>query len=160
MRRAIYPGSFDPVTNGHVDIIARGCKLFDEIVIAVLQHPEKKSLFTVVERQAMLEKVAGTIETGHCKLVVDSFEGLLVHYATKMDAGAILRGIRAVSDYEYEAQMTLMNRKLEPKVETVFLLATEDHSFVSSSLVKEVFKHGGDVAPFVPPSVLEEMKRK
>lgn len=160
MRRAIYPGSFDPVTNGHVDIIERGAKLFDEIVIAILQHPEKKSMFTVAERKQMLETVAGTIESGGCKLVVDSFEGLLVHYAVKKEASAILRGIRAVSDYEYELQMALMNRKLEPSVETVFMMATGSHAFISSRLVKEVFSHGGDVAPFVPAKVLEAMKSK
>jgi pantetheine-phosphate adenylyltransferase len=160
MRRAIYPGSFDPVTNGHVDIIERGAKLFDEIVIAILQHPEKKSMFTVAERKQMLEAVAGSIKSVGCKLVVDSFEGLLVHYAVKQEANAILRGIRAVSDYEYELQMALMNRKLEPSIETVFMMATGDHSFISSRLVKEVFTHAGDIAAFVPPSVLQEMKRK
>lgn len=160
MRRAIYPGSFDPVTNGHVDIIERGAKLFDEIVIAILQHPEKKSVFTVAERKEMLETVAVKVETRGCKLVVDSFEGLLVHYAEKQQASAILRGIRAVADYEYELQMALMNRKLAPSIETVFLTATGDHAFVSSRLVKEVFTHGGDIAPFVPAPVLEAMKRK
>lgn len=160
MRRAIYPGSFDPVTNGHVDIIERGAKLFDEIVIAILQHPEKKSLFTVDERKQMLETVATDIKTSGCRLVVDSFEGLLVHYAIKKEANAILRGIRAVSDYEYELQMALMNRQLEPSIETVFMTATGDHSFISSRLVKEVFTHGGDIAPFVPATVLEAMKGK
>ncbi|MEO6391958.1 MAG: pantetheine-phosphate adenylyltransferase [Pyrinomonadaceae bacterium] len=158
MRRAIYPGSFDPVTNGHVDIIERGCKLFDEIVIAILQHPEKKAMFTVAERTEMLEEVARTVDRGKCALKVDAFEGLLVHYAVKQEATAILRGIRAVSDYEYELQMALMNRKLEPRVETVFMMAAEEYSFVSSRLVKEVFTHDGDIAAFVPPLVLERMK--
>jgi pantetheine-phosphate adenylyltransferase len=160
MRRAIYPGSFDPVTNGHVDIIERGCMLFDEIVIAILVHPEKKAMFTVAERRAMLEEVVRTIKHGDCRLVVDDFEGLLVDYAVKQEAGAILRGIRAVSDYEYELQMALMNRKLEPKVETVFMMSAEAYSFVSSRLVKEVFTHGGDITQFVPKHVLEAMRAK
>src|SRR4026207_1525788 len=114
MRRAIYPGSFDPVTNGHLDIIERGCKLFDEIIIAILINPEKQPFFTIEERREMLNDVLKGIETSKCKVGVDAFEGLLVQYAVAQNAHAIVRGIRAISDYEYELQMALMNRRLEP----------------------------------------------
>jgi pantetheine-phosphate adenylyltransferase len=134
MRRAIYPGSFDPVTNGHLDIIGRGSKLFDEIVIAILVHPEKKPLFTIDERREMLEEVLHERAADGCRLRVDSFQGLLVKYAVEQEADAIVRGIRAVSDYEYELQMALMNRRLEPRIETVFMMAAEDYSYVSSRL--------------------------
>src|SRR6185503_17351563 len=121
MRRAIYPGSFDPVTNGHLDIIERGCKLFDEIIIAILVNPEKQPFFTIEERQEMLADVLEDISQGGCKVRVDSFRGLLVNYAVAQEADAIVRGIRAISDYEYELQMALMNRRLEPNIETVFM---------------------------------------
>ena len=160
MRRAIYPGSFDPVTNGHLDIIERGCKLFDEIVIAVLINQEKRALFTVEERVRILEEVLPEIESGGCRLKVDSFQGLLMKYAVERQADAIVRGIRAVSDYEYELQMALMNRRLEPGVETVFMMAAEDYSYVSSRLVKEVFMLGGTIEGLVPASVEARMKRK
>ena len=122
MRRAIYPGSFDPVTNGHLDIIERGCKLFDEIIISILVNPEKQPFFTVEERHQMLSEVLQNINQGHCKLRVDSFSGLLVHYAVAQQASVIVRGIRAISDYEYELQMALMNRRLERGIETVFMM--------------------------------------
>ena len=160
MRRAIYPGSFDPVTNGHLDIIERGCKLFDEITIAVLVHPEKKALFTVDERRAMLEEAVREIERGSCALRVDSFQGLLMKYATEQRADAVVRGIRAVSDYEYELQMALMNRRQEPRIETVFMMAAEAYSYVSSRLVKEVFQLGGTVEGLVPSAVLARMRAK
>ena len=160
MRRAIYPGSFDPVTNGHLDIIGRGSKLFDEIVIAILVHPEKKPLFTIDERREMLEEVLGETAAGGCKLRVDSFQGLLVKYAVEQGADAIVRGIRAVSDYEYELQMALMNRRLQPRIETVFMMAAEDYSYVSSRLVKEVYQLGGTIHGLVPPSVEARMKQK
>ncbi len=160
MRRAIYPGSFDPVTNGHLDIIARGCKLFDEIIISILVNPEKKPFFTVEERREMLNEVIEALPTGNCRLHVDSFEGLLVEYAVAQQAQAIVRGIRAISDYEYELQMALMNRRLEPTIETVFMMPAEAYSYVSSRLVKEVFVLGGALDGLVPTSVSARMKEK
>jgi len=160
MRRAIYPGSFDPVTNGHLDIIQRGCKLFDEIIIAILINPDKTPFFSVAERKEILAEVLKDIERSACKLVVDSFEGLLVQYAAEKEAHAIVRGIRAISDYEYELQMALMNRRLEPALETVFMMPAEAYSYVSSRLVKEVFQLGGDVSGLVPAVVKEQMRRK
>jgi pantetheine-phosphate adenylyltransferase len=160
MRRAIYPGSFDPVTNGHLDIIARGCKLFDEIIIAILVNPEKKPFFTVEERREMLGEVLGQLDRGNCSLRVDSFEGLLVQYALAQQAQAIVRGIRAISDYEYELQMALMNRRLEPSIETVFMMPAEAYSYVSSRLVKEVFLLGGKLDGLVPAIVETRMTKK
>lgn len=160
MRRAIYPGSFDPVTNGHLDIIERGCKLFDEIIIAILVNPEKKPLFTIDERREMLGEVLAEIENGECRLVVDDFQGLLVQYAIEREADAIVRGIRAISDYEFELQMALMNRRLEPRIETVFMMPAEAYSYVSSRLVKEVHSLGATIEGLVPASVEARMKRK
>ena len=160
MRRAIYPGSFDPVTNGHLDIIERGCKLFDEIVIAVLINQEKRALFTVEERVRILEEVLPEIENSGCRLQVDSFQGLLMKYAVERGADAIVRGIRAVSDYEYELQMALMNRRQEPRIETVFMMAAEAYSYVSSRLVKEVYHLGGTIEGLVPARVEERMREK
>jgi pantetheine-phosphate adenylyltransferase len=160
MRRAIFPGSFDPVTNGHLDIIERGCKLFDEIIIAILVNPEKTPFFSIDERRDMLGEVLKEIDRGSCQLRVDSFEGLLVHYAVDQQADAIVRGIRAISDYEYELQMALMNRRLEPRIETVFMMPAEAYSYVSSRLVKEVFLLGGELDGLVPPLVEARMKEK
>lgn len=160
MRRAIYPGSFDPVTNGHLDIIERGCKLFDEIIIGILVNPEKKPFFTVEERREMLTAVLDNLDHKQCKVRVDSFSGLLVEYAVAQQADVIVRGIRAISDYEYEFQMALMNRRLEPGIETVFMMPAESYSYVSSRLVKEVFHLGGTVEGLVPPLVEERMKEK
>jgi len=160
MRRAIYPGSFDPVTNGHLDIIERGCKLFDEIIIGILVNPEKQPFFSIEERHEILTEVLKDITQGQCKLRVDSFRGLLVNYAVAQQANAIVRGIRAISDYEYELQMALMNRRLEPTLETVFMMPAETYSYVSSRLVKEVFQLGGAIGGLVPPLVEQRMKEK
>jgi len=160
MRRAIYPGSFDPVTNGHLDIIERGCKLFDEIIIGILVNPDKQPFFTVEERHEMLTEVVKSISQGRCTLRVDSFSGLLVNYAVAQEANVIVRGIRAISDYEYELQMALMNRRLEPGIETVFMMPAETYSYVSSRLIKEVFQLGGTVTGLVPPLIEERMKEK
>lgn len=160
MRRAIYPGSFDPVTNGHLDIIERGCKLFDEIIIAILVNPDKRPFFSIEERRGMLEDVLNGIARGTCVVRVDAFEGLLVQYAVAKQANAIVRGIRAISDYEFELQMALMNRRLEPSIETVFMMPADTYSYLSSRLVKEVFQLGGEIEGLVPPLVEARMKQK
>ena len=160
MRRAIYPGSFDPVTNGHLDIIQRGCKLFNEIIVAVLVNPEKHAFFTIKERCDILSEVLQTIDRGECHVTVESFEGLMVQYAAERQAHAIVRGIRAISDYEYELQMALMNRRLRPELETVFMMPAEEYSYVSSRLVKEVFQLGAEIKDLVPPLVEERMREK
>lgn len=153
---AIYPGSFDPVTNGHLDLIERGAKIFDKLIVSVLRNSEKEPLFGVNERLQMLKEVARQWSN----VEVDVFEGLLVGYARKKHAQVVLRGIRAVSDYEYELQMALMNRKLEPELETVFMMPAETYSYLSSKLVKEVFRLGGDISNLVPPNVLERLRAK
>jgi pantetheine-phosphate adenylyltransferase len=160
MRRAIYPGSFDPLTNGHLDIIERGCKLFDVIIIGILVNPAKEPFFTLEERQEMLNEVLKDISKGNCAVRVDSFRGLLVNYAVAQKADAIVRGIRAISDYEYELQMAMMNRRLEPRIETVFMMPAETYSYVSSHLVKEVFQLGGAIHGLVPPLIENRMKEK
>jgi pantetheine-phosphate adenylyltransferase len=160
MRRAIYPGSFDPVTNGHLDIIQRGCKLFDEIIVAILVNPEKTAFFSIEERSEILIEVLKTIDRGDCRVTVDSFQGLLVEYAAEHNAHAIVRGIRAISDYEYELQMALMNRRLQPRLETVFMMPAEEYSYVSSRLVKEVFQLGARIEGLVPALVEERMRKK
>jgi len=153
---AIYPGSFDPVTNGHLDLIARAAMIFDKVVVAVTRNPEKDALFEVKERVEMLEAV--TFDWKNVE--VDVFEGLLVDYARTRGAGVILRGIRAVSDYEYELQMAMMNRKLESQIETVFMLPAEAYSFVSSRLVKELARLGGPIKGFVPALVEQRLRAK
>jgi pantetheine-phosphate adenylyltransferase len=154
---AIYPGSFDPLTNGHLDLIARGSKIFDELIVAVLRNPTKATpLFTVEERQQMVSESIGAWSN----VRVDNFSGLLVDYVSQQKANAVLRGIRAISDYEYELQMALMNRKLSPELETVFMMPAEQYSYLSSRLVKQVFLLGGAVDRFVSPLVLERMQAK
>lgn len=156
VRRAIYPGTFDPLTNGHVDIIARSCQLFDEVIVALLVNPGKSPLFTVPERVEILTEV---LTPQFPQVRVETFEGLLVDYCRQREASAIIRGVRSIKDYEYELPMVLMNRRLNPEVETVLLVASEEHSYVSSSLIKEVFNLGGSIEGLVPDLVIEKMKQ-
>jgi pantetheine-phosphate adenylyltransferase len=149
IRTAIYPGSFDPLTMGHVDIIARGSSLFDKIVVAVLENAEKDPVFSVAERIEMIEETFAD----RANVEADAFSGLLVDYAKDKGATAIVRGIRALSDFEYEFQMALMNRRLAPSIETVFMMPAEEYSYVSSHLIKEVVVLGGSVTGLVPPGV-------
>jgi pantetheine-phosphate adenylyltransferase len=153
---AIYPGSFDPVTNGHLDLIQRGAKIFDRLIVAVLRNLEKQPLFAVNERVDMLREVTKTWPN----VEVDVFEGLLMDYARQKNAQVILRGIRAISDYEYELQMALMNRKLEPRIETVFMMPAEAFSYLSSRLVREIAQLGGSVKDLVPPVIEERLRAK
>ena len=153
---AIYPGSFDPPTNGHLDLVERGSKIFDELVVAVLRNAEKTPLFSVGERRRMLEELT----KGFRNVRVDVFDGLTVDYAARVKASAVLRGIRALSDYEYELQMALMNRKLRPELETVFMMPAEKYSYLSSRLVREVARLGGDISKLVPELVEQRLKEK
>ncbi len=146
---AIYPGSFDPITNGHLDLIERGGRLFRRLIVAILRNDEKEPLFTAEERMEMALEVVKDFPN----VEVECFDGLLVDYAAERQATAILRGVRAISDYEYEWQMALMNRRLRPRIETVFLMAGETHSFISSRLVKEVIRLGGNISGLVPATV-------
>jgi pantetheine-phosphate adenylyltransferase len=152
---AIYPGSFDPLTNGHLDLIDRGSKIFDELIVAILRNPEKEPLFSVEERFEMLQSMVT-----HPNVRVDSFDGLMVDYAVRVGATAVLRGIRAISDYEYELQMALMNRKLEPRLEAVFMMPAEAYSYLSSRLVREIATLGGSVQGLVPPPVEQKLRDK
>ena len=156
MRVAVYPGTFDPVTNGHLDLAERGRKHFDLLILAVLRNEDKRPLFNVKERLALLESACSAMDN----VEVDSFEGLLVDYAKRVGATVILRGLRAVSDFEYEMQMTMMNRKLEPSLETVLLMPCESYSYVSSRLVREIARLGGNLEGLVPEAVLHELARK
>jgi len=153
---AIYPGTFDPPTNGHLDLIHRGAKIFDELIVAILHNPEKTPLFSLDERLEMLRECV-KVEPN---VTVDTFSGLLVDYAARKKAKAVLRGIRAVSDYEYELQMALMNRKLEPTLETVFMMPADKYSYVSSRLVREVAQAGGPVKGLVPEVVEQKLREK
>ena len=155
-RLAVYPGSFDPIHQGHLDLVARCRPIFDEVIVAVLENEEKQPLFSVAERVEMLRELVGA--NGYCR--VESFSGLLVDFVRKAGAQTIVRGLRAVSDFEYEFQMALMNRHLSPGTETVFLMPKEEYSYLSSRLVKEVFRLGGSLDGLVPPMVLARMAAK
>jgi len=152
--RALYPGTFDPPTNGHVDLIQRGAKLFEHLTVGILMNPVKNPLFTVEERVEMLSEATRTLDN----VSVATFDGLMVDFARQLDARAVLRGIRAISDYEHEFQMALMNRRLAPEIETVFLQPAGRYSFISSRMLKEVFSFGGDVTGLVPPNVLKRLR--
>jgi pantetheine-phosphate adenylyltransferase len=154
--KALYPGTFDPPTNGHVDLIQRGSKLFEHLTVAILNNPVKNPLFTVEERVEMLKEVTAALPN----VSVATFGGMMVEFARQQGASAVLRGIRAISDYEYEFQMALMNRRLAPEIETVFLQPAGRYSFVSSRMVKEVFSFGGDVSGLVPPNVLKRLRAR
>jgi len=159
-RVAVYPGSFDPIHQGHLDLLERCRPIFDQVIVAVLENEEKRPLFTVAERVEMIRELAGNDagNGGYCR--VESFSGLLVDFADRMGASTIVRGLRAVSDFEYEFQMALMNRHLNARIETVFLMPKEEYSYLSSRLVKEVFRLGGRLEGMVPPSVLRQMAIK
>jgi pantetheine-phosphate adenylyltransferase len=156
MSIAVYPGSFDPLTNGHVDIITRGARLFDRIIVAILVNAEKAPLFTMAERV----EIARTVFKDRANVEVDTFEGLLVDYVERRKAQAIVRGLRAVSDFEFEFQMALMNRRLNDKIETVFMMPAEQYTYISSRLIKEIFTLGGRVSGLVPDMVERRLREK
>jgi len=156
MKIAIYPGSFDPITNGHLDILERALRLFDKVVITIARNSAKNPLFTEKERIALIQKAT----KDYRNVEVDSFDGLLVKYVQKKNAIAVVRGLRAMTDFEYELQMALMNRKLDEKMETVFLMPNEKYTYLSSNFVREIARLGGDVSKFVPPVVLKALQQK
>jgi len=155
-RLAIFPGSFDPLTNGHVDIIARGARLFDRIIVAILMNAEKEPLFSMDERV----EIARAVFKSHANVEIDTFNGLLVDYVERRHAQVIVRGLRAVSDFEFEFQMALMNQRLDPKIETVFMMPAEQYTYISSRLIKEVFSLGGRVHGLVPDLVESRLREK
>jgi pantetheine-phosphate adenylyltransferase len=156
MKKAVYPGTFDPVTFGHIDVIKRGCKIFDELVVAVGHNPFKSPIFTVEERMEMLSENTREIQNTR----VDCFEGMLTNYMEKMQTNIILRGIRTISDFEYEFQRALTNRVLKTDIETVFIMTSQEYSFLNSSLIKEVVDLGGDISRFVPSDVEKRLRKK
>ncbi|MDQ1353542.1 MAG: pantetheine-phosphate adenylyltransferase [Acidobacteriota bacterium] len=155
-RIAVYPGSYDPLTNGHIDIIERGFKLFDRVIVAILKNPSKQSLFSIDERMDILRETF----KDRTEIEVDCFEGLLVNYLRKKNATTVVRGLRAISDFEIEFQMELMNRRIEPECETIFLVPSVHYSFVSSRLVKEIYQLGGEIKNMIPPVVDRKLKEK
>jgi pantetheine-phosphate adenylyltransferase len=156
MKRAVYPGSFDPITNGHLDIITRASRVFDEVVVAVLINPDKKGLFDIEERVILIEKCVSKL----ANVKVQSFSGLLINFMKAVDAEVIVKGLRAVSDFEYEFQMALMNNKLNPKIETVFMMTSTQYSYLSSSSVKQVAAFGGCIKDLVPDEVIPDIINK
>ena len=158
-RIGLYPGSFDPITNGHTDIIRRSLKVVDKLIVGIAVNMNKSGFFNPEERLQIVEEDIKSIGLAN-KIEVHSFEGLLMHYATNVGASIIIRGLRAVSDFEYEFQMTGMNARLQPDIETVFLMSSENQHFISSQLVKEIFKFKGDISSFVSTNVLKNMKKK
>ena len=156
MRTAIYPGSFDPLTNGHLDVIERAVKLFDQVIVAIANNDAKNPLFTLAERRDLVNRSVSLLKN----VETDTFDGLLVEYVERRSGQAILRGLRAVSDFEFEFQLALMNRKLNERVETIFMMPKETYTFLSSRIVKEIARLGGDVSAFVPPHVREALAKK
>ncbi len=152
---AVYPGTFDPVTNGHIDLVQRSLTIFDEVIVAVAANPKKKPLFSLKERIALFKEATG----GYKNVVIEGFDGLLVDYVKKKNAVGIVRGLRAVSDFEYELQMALMNRRLDSSIETVYLMPSEEYSFITSTIVKEAASYGGDISTLVPKVVVEKLKK-
>ncbi len=155
-RIAVYPGTFDPVTNGHIDLVERSRTIFDVVIVAVAENPKKTPLFSLEERIAMLKRVTAKRKN----VVIEGFDGLLVDYVRQKKAVGIIRGLRAVSDFEYEMQMALMNRRLDSAIETVFLMPNEEYSFITSTIVKEAASYGGDISSLVPRVVAEKLKKK
>jgi pantetheine-phosphate adenylyltransferase len=156
MKLAIYPGTFDPFTNGHLDIVQRAAALFDEVIITIARNSSKKPLFSAEERIDMIKEATSSLDN----VSVDSFDGLLVNYAKQKNANVIIRGLRMISDFEYEFQMALMNRKLADEIATVFLMPDEKYTYLSSSIVREIAQLGGDYKPFVPPNIGERLREK
>jgi pantetheine-phosphate adenylyltransferase len=156
MKRAVYPGSFDPITNGHLDIISRASKVFDEVFVGVLVNPDKKGLFSIEERVALIEKCISKFRN----VRVQYFSGLLINFMKDVDSGVIVKGLRAVSDFEYEFQMALMNNKLDPKIETVFMMTNAKYSYLSSSSVKQVAMFGGCIKGLVPDAIMDDISSK
>jgi pantetheine-phosphate adenylyltransferase len=155
-RIAVYPGTFDPVTNGHVDLAERSLRMFDKVIVAVAANPKKQPLFELSERIVMFKRAT----KGYRNLVIEGFDGLLVDYVKERKAVAIIRGLRAVSDFEHEMQMALMNRRLDENIETVFLMPNEEYSFITSTIVKEAASYGGDVSSLVPTGVVEKLRKR
>lgn len=153
---AVYPGTFDPVTNGHIDLVDRSLRIFDDVIVAIAENPKKAPLFTLQERIAMFRVVTADYK----RVTIEGFDGLLVDYVKKKNAVAIIRGLRAVSDFEYEMQMALMNRRLDSDIETVFMMPNQEYSFITSTIVKEAASYGGDVSSLVPGNVVEKLKKK